>query len=403
MRKGGVTVAYSGVHQAYQLALAAEEAGALDCFYCSIFSAPGKWGGLAARFIGAETLASRRVDGLPPDKVRENPFPLAWHRLRSRVQPHKANDWSATNGHFDHWVSRQLPRGASRVFVGVETCAERSLQMGRELGMTTVFDCPQIHPDFLEDILARGADHLKIPKPPIDTAKVTKRKRRELRLADFILVLSDVHRRSFLQNGFGADRLLQSTLWADPNIWFPPPTPRPVDKAALKALFIGGIGLRKGVPYLLQAAAFCRSQIELTLVGSTTGEVDSYLHEYRNHYKYVPPKNKVQLRDILWNSDVLVLPSLVDTFGFVAMEAMACGLPVIVTDNCGVPVPNESWRIPVMSSEAIAQRLVLYARDRILCREHGRVAAEFAQQFTPERYREKIKGFYRRLLDQPCA
>ena len=41
----GITIAYGGVHQVFQLALAAEELGALDRFYCAAFDAPGKWGG----------------------------------------------------------------------------------------------------------------------------------------------------------------------------------------------------------------------------------------------------------------------------------------------------------------------------------------------------------------------
>src|ERR1041385_5326270 len=101
--------------------------------------------------------------------------------------------------------------------------------------------------------------------------------------------------------------------------------------------------------------------------------------------RMVPPQTKPRLRELYWQHDVLVLPSLGDSFGFVAMEAMACGLPVIVTENCGVPVPDPSWRVPVMDSEAIAWRLSLYARARSLCHEHGIVAAKFALQFTPER------------------
>src|SRR2546429_3876664 len=157
MRHRGITVAYNGVHDAYQLALAAQEIGALDFFYGSIFAAPGKWGGLAAQLIGAETLTSRRIDGMALEKVRENPFPLAWHRLRRRIQPHKVNHWSIANGQFDEWVALKLHHSSSSIFVGVETCAELSFRVAHNLGMTTLFDCPQVHPDFLEDLLSRAA------------------------------------------------------------------------------------------------------------------------------------------------------------------------------------------------------------------------------------------------------
>jgi glycosyltransferase involved in cell wall biosynthesis len=106
------------------------------------------------------------------------------------------------------------------------------------------------------------------------------------------------------------------------------------------------------------------------------------------------------LRELYWQSDILVLPSLVDTFGFVATEAMACGLPVVVTDNCGVPVPDPSWRVPIMNSDAIAQRLEHYSTDRTALKQDGQIAAEFARQYTPERYREQVKNLLRRLLKQ---
>ena len=110
------------------------------------------------------------------------------------------------------------------------------------------------------------------------------------------------------------------------------------------------------------------------------------------------PVPKARLRNRYWSNDVLVLPSLGDSFGFVALEAMACGLPVIVTDNCGVPVPDAAWRVPIMSSDAIAQRLQFYAANRDALKQDGNIAAEFARQFTLERYREQIKNLFRQLL-----
>jgi hypothetical protein len=72
---------------------------------------------------------------------------------------------------------------------------------------------------------------------------------------------------------------------------------------------------------------------------------------------------------------------------------------VIVTENCGVPVPDPSWRVPAHDSDAIARRLVLYADDRALCREHGLIASAFARQFTPVRYRDNVRKILREFLE----
>jgi glycosyltransferase involved in cell wall biosynthesis len=117
----------------------------------------------------------------------------------------------------------------------------------------------------------------------------------------------------------------------------------------------------------------------------------------------IAPCSKLRLRKLYHDHDVLVLPSLGDSFGFVAMEAMGCGLPVVVTDNCGVPVPDSSWRVPIMDSDAIARRLALYAGDRVLCRDHGMEAVKFARQSTPERYRERVKTVLQQLLAPVAA
>ena len=53
-----------------------------------------------------------------------------------------------------------------------------------------------------------------------------------------------------------------------------------------------------------------------------------------------------------------------------------------------------------MDSRRIAERLLLYANDRTLCREHGKTAVAFANQFTPERYRKQLGRFFRKVIDE---
>src|SRR5213592_205985 len=147
--KNGITVAYSGVHQAFQLALAAEELGQLDYFYCSVFAAPGKWGAVLARLLGPDILLNRRVIGLSPEKARENPWPLLAHHCRARLLPRTTNDWVRTNSWFDHWVAGRLRKSGCSVFVGVETCAAESFEAARDRGMVCVLDCPGVKARFL--------------------------------------------------------------------------------------------------------------------------------------------------------------------------------------------------------------------------------------------------------------
>jgi glycosyltransferase involved in cell wall biosynthesis len=398
-----VIVAYSGVHQAFQIALAAHEAGLLDTFYGSVFDAPGKWGKRLGFALGMQSLTNRRCAEIDPARLKEIPGPFLMHRAASIIRLTRDwYPWYQANFDFDRKVAEHLRHSSARLFIGTETCARGSFRVAGERGMIKILDCPQVHPDFLTRLLVKAADDLGVPPPPpFDPPELAARKAEEFAMADVMLVISEVHRRSFIEVGFSPEHLVEIPLWVDSGLWQPPPkaqTRQPTEP--LRALFVGNIGLRKGIPWLVQAVEKCGKAVQLTLAGVDSGETEQFISQSRSVIHFAGRKNKAELREVYWNSDVLVLPSLVDTFGFVALEAMACGLPVIVTENCGVPVPDPAWRVPVMDSDAIAQRLEYYAADREALQRDGQIAQQFARQFTPERYREQIKNLLRRLLQK---
>ncbi len=395
----GITVAYSGVNQAYQLALAAEELGWLDYFYCSLFAAPGKWGGALARLLGTDALFNRRVDGLPSVKVRENPWPLLRHRLRQFMSLAKASDWEQSHIQFDSWAAKHLTDSTSHIFVGVETCCAHALRVARSNGMATIVDWPGISTVFLNLRAVEAAQEFSLTTAiSADTPEMQARKEEEMELADLIITCSDFHARTLRDQGFPSEKLRVIPLWVDASFWCSQGERRVPESGSLRVLYAGKINIRKGVPYLVQAASACGRAIELTIVGNMDDELRTFFKDYERNVKLVPACTKDELRNHFHANDLLVLPSLGDSFGFIALEAMACGLPVIVSENCGVPVPDSSWRVPAMDADSIACRLTLYAENRDLIREHGAIAVNFAQHFTPGRYREEIKGLFKQVV-----
>ncbi len=398
---GGIAISYSGVHQAFQLALAAHELGALDGFYCSLFDGPGKWGRVFSKLLGADALRSRRVSGLPPEKVYEYPWPVLWHEIHKRLKPAGTDDWAATNGQFDKWVAGKLADSRSRVLVAVETCGEFAMAAAGRLKLTRVLECPGMDAEFLDDLACKSADEFGlVTSRSADSEAMRKRKERERQMADAFIFCSETQRRSLGEKIPAEKPSLISPLWIDTDLWKPAVQndKHETMRGPLKVLFAGKIGLRKGIPYLLRAKQKCGSSITLTLVGTLESEVEAIIAKV-DGVDLLAPRSKSALRELYWQHDVLVLPSLGDSFGFVALEAMACGLPVIVTENCGVPVPDPAWRVPIMDSGAIAERLEYYAGDRAVLEQDGRIAAAFARQFTPQRYRDQIKCLFRRLLE----
>ncbi|GAA3371518.1 hypothetical protein GCM10020367_22510 [Streptomyces sannanensis] len=108
-------------------------------------------------------------------------------------------------------------------------------------------------------------------------------------------------------------------------------------------LFLGGLIPRKGVNWLVEAFARCRAEhpeLTLTLVGE--GELRAELEERTvelgiddavSFLGAVPPARALEL---MREHDLLVHPSRYETFGMTVVEAVAAGMPVLVT-KCGGP------------------------------------------------------------------
>jgi glycosyltransferase involved in cell wall biosynthesis len=403
MSPRSVALAYAGVHEIFQLGLAAHEAGGLDSLHCSAVDLPGKWGRLLSGFVSAPSLRPLGYDALPAQDVREFPWPLLVHRVIQKLLPRRKTVHLHMNDWFDRVIARRLRRSSARLFVGAETCSLHSLRAARAKGMKTLLDCPGIPSPFLEAMETRAASERGLAVMPApNTSAMLERKLAELKLADRILACSELQKRALVGMGAEAERITVVPLWVDAAFWAAGPARATRKSGPLRVLYAGAVSLRKGVPYLLDAMKELQGRATLTLVGAVPAEARETFFKVspHTHHEYVP---KQELRRLFSEHDVLVMPSLGDSFGFVVIEAMAAGLPVIVSVHCGVPVPDESWRVPAFDAAAITRRLEAYLSHPEWLQEHGEQARVFAQDLTPARYRQNVANVMRELLSEPSA
>lgn len=112
------------------------------------------------------------------------------------------------------------------------------------------------------------------------------------------------------------------------------------------ALFAGRIQAHKGVDVAVRAVA-ALDGVHLAIVGGPSGprgrtELDDLQQLARSlgaadRIHFLPPQPHHQLADFYRAADVLLMPSRSESFGLVAAEAQACGLPVVAANVGGIP------------------------------------------------------------------
>ena len=162
-------------------------------------------------------------------------------------------------------------------------------------------------------------------------------------------------------------------------------------KAAPSAMFVGTVEPRKGLQDVLQAMRTLDiGVLQLDVFGSL-GRVDPK--------DYTAPGVKLhgkvafgQVKQAYADADMFVLPSYLEGSATVVYEAMSYGLPCIVTPETGSVVRDgiEGYVVQAGDAKQIAECLDRLARDPDLRARMGQAAIERAQEFTFEKYGERL-------------
>jgi len=276
-----------------------------------------------------------------------------------------------------------------------EDCAMRTFERAKETGgITCFYDLPIVHYKTAKEILGKEVELFPAFQNCLATVnepawKIIK-KLKELELADLIFVPSNFVKQSIIDIGVPAEKIKVNVFGA-PIEYF-----KPMEKTdtTFRSIFVGGIGPRKGVHYIIQAwKELNLPNAELLLVGVDLFP-DGWLKEHIEGatIRFVPSVPHHQLNSYYASADVFVFPSLAEGLALVQLEAMACGLPIISTPNAGAEDIVEDgingFLIPIRNIEALKEKIqYLYTHpdEKIIM---GKAARKTAERYTWKRYQD---------------
>lgn len=170
----------------------------------------------------------------------------------------------------------------------------------------------------------------------------------------------------------------------------------------LRVLYVGSLGQRKGLSYLLRAIHLLGPKVELTLIGKKAAAGCRPLEEAISRHHWIPTLPHGEILAQMQRHDVLVLPSLFEGFGLVILEAMAQGLPVITTAHTAGPdllsEGVDGFIVPIRSAEAIAEKLDRLAGDSTLLGEMKQAARKKAAERRWDSYRDSLAQLARDVI-----
>ncbi|WP_102109795.1 glycosyltransferase family 4 protein [Oceaniglobus roseus] len=406
---GDVVVSQLGARMHYALPRILASADRLARFYTDICATDALAGRLGRLPLGGaaapalKRLAGRVPEGVPPERIVT--FPLfglhsALIRLRNRDDAAVTRHALWAGARFSSLVARRGYAGAAGLYTFAGDGLEQ-IRAAKRQGLWVAVEQMNAPREVLDRLV--NAERARFPEwveGVADNSGVARafaaRERAEWALADLIVCPSEFVREGVRDCGGPVEKCVVVPYGVDPG---EAPPARLRDRGPLRVLTAGALGLRKGTPHVLAAAEALQGIATFRLVGPTAvpGAQLRRLRVVADAPGIVP---RGEMRAQYAWADVFLLPSVCEGSATVVYEALAAGLPAVVTSSTGSVVRDgqEGFVTAPGDGAALVEKLRLLASDRDLLRSLGRNARARALDFSVERYGARLLA----ALPAPC-
>jgi len=340
-----------------------------------------------------------------PVRLRTAPWLEVWRRLHGRVPLGPAPDAGIAEA-FGRFAARTLP-GDAGLLVGWSSATCEAIPAARARGMRVVIERGSTH--ILHQAAVLEAEYARfglsaVPTPPA----IVERELREYDEADAIAVPTRFAAGTFHAHGISPGKVHVNPYGID-LARFPARRRREDGTAKPRILFVGRVGLRKGIPWLLRAfAPLCRHAV-LHLVGPLERGMEGVLaREPMNGVVVAGALAGDRLKRAYGGADIFCLPSVEDGLALVLLEAMAAGLPVVATDVSGaaelIRPQREGFLVPAGDARPLHDALSALVADGDMRTRLGTAArARVEEAFAWRHYWDRAIAAYTGIMKAPAA
>jgi len=310
----------------------------------------------------------------------------------------------------DRRCASYIERHGCTVFHGWTTSCVQSLEAAMKVGAKTIVERPSPYPTTWERLLREEHDRWGIPFPADRGSRLLRRidasyreekvAPNEFDLADRVIVQSEFSADTCIEAGIPRRKLFLHPRGVDLSSF----SPRSGERSGpFRVIFVGSVCLRKG--FLDLAHAWTKLGLpdaELWVVGEVLDEISSHVLPYRDlpRIRFFGHLNE-GVTDLLRQSDVFVLPTLVEGSAKTTYEAMACGLPVITTPNAGSVVRDgqDGFIVQPRNPEALVERILYLYKNREAARAMGQSARNQVENYSWDAFEDRVASLHRELSE----
>ncbi len=406
-------VVHAGARDAYQLALALNEADLLEALVTDLFWTSDRWWAqMLERLLPSKAvrlLRQRGAAGLPAPKVRMTLVAglrtLIFEKLRSMPVPVRRR----AQRRADATLGRTAGQLAKRHGAALVSYSYYGFDAFRQYPHPAMLFQMHPHPATMRRILSEElAAHpdcaaslqqeWELALEPEDFDHLVQ----ETRMAARFLVASTFTRDSLIEHGAAADAITVIPYGVD-LVRFHPPAQVRSTSGKLKLLFVGRINQRKGVKYLLEALRLLKTkEVELTICGRVLDDL-ALFNPFAGQVRIRPSVSAEELVQAYQAADLFVFPSVAEGFAQVLLESLACGLPILSTTHTAAPDliedGEQGFIVAPRRPDLLAEKIAWAADHRPELARMGVAARQCAETFTWERYRRKTAEAVRTFIE----